>query len=781
MSACVEAGPMDVSGRRNVRVLILIIIGRRTLKRHRALNDFHRNGRRGAMKTPPMTANQAKKILLSVNSISNQTSSKTNSLYAKSVELKDGTTLVKLFQRSAAKEKWLAAFAPKKLAQQKEFAFTKIKEAITQLHPMVDSDLLMKSLGIQNGLSLKANRLGQVLTTLKSLDSAANANNIHKSGNANRHRFDQWRLQATPELNAIIALSPNQLWPPSPADVKNQASSLALISNFGGFQNFVKSSVQGDKSGAQTIPIDQTKILNFIQSWCSMNDTERAALRNRLSAADQRGFDAISVLVKKMVAVDGIPVTQSDSFGLDRAFARNHVFQQQRNKVKKALVEKQGGKGDSDTKAALQDAAHALGKSLAHKWQTGGQPPRNYTALDSQFKAAARSFLNTNMESMFREIPVSEQDVARQHWALNREAFISTMLGTAKAAVLDNAVSKGDGNQIIVGSQAYAMGQIINKGGEGMVRLAQSPTGQKIAIKSALQQENDPHIPNAEAAGLATEIDRHYLASRANHPNILTFHGAWRNDDGALNMAMEYAPYGDMAGVLAALTPEKRSALIAKDSANKDKLQVLDRYIARSIFSGLRALHEDAQMVHGDLKAANVFIAEGGVPKLADFGKSVLLEENILNGTSVDAMKQLAPEVAVNLDRHFELTAATDIWSAGIILYQLLTGEPFPIKATAPIRGGAEIATRELLRKFSNDPAMRDDRLRAAALGLETIADKDMAGLLLKIFHPEPDRRPTARQVLALLQATKGSMRVNDAEPGELLKSGLVNAALLPT
>lgn len=299
MSACVEAGPMDVSGRRNVRVLILIIIGRRTLKRRRALNDFHRNGRRGAMKTPPMTANQAKKILLSVNSISNQTSSKTNSLYAKSVELKDGTTLVKIFQRSAAKEKWLAAFAPKKLARQKEFAFTKIKEAITQLHPMVDSDLLMKSLGIQNGLSLKANRLGQVLTTLKSLDSAANANNIHKSGNANRHRFDQWRLQATPELNAIVALLPNQLWPPSPADVKNQASSLALISNFDGFQNFVKSSVQGDKGGAQSIPIDQTKILNFIQSWCSMNDTERAALRNRLSAADQRGFDAISVLVKK--------------------------------------------------------------------------------------------------------------------------------------------------------------------------------------------------------------------------------------------------------------------------------------------------------------------------------------------------------------------------------------------------------------------------------------------------------------------------------------------------
>ncbi len=99
-----------------------------------------------------------------------------------------------------------------------------------------------------------------------------------------------------------------------------------------------------------------------------------------------------------------------------------------------------------------------------------------------------------------------------------------------------------------------------------------------------------------------------------------------------LSMAMEFAPYGDLSNIFERFGTRQRQAFIAQDPNNLKKPQNLDRYVALSLFSGLKVLHQDAQMLHGDLKAENKFICANGVPKLGNFGKSVLLEENSLTG-----------------------------------------------------------------------------------------------------------------------------------------------------
>lgn len=134
----------------------------------------------------------------------------------------------------------------------------------------------------------------------------------------------------------------------------------------------------------------------------------------------------------------------------------------------------------------------------------------------------------------------------------------------------------------------------------------------------------------------------------------------------------------------------------------------------------------------------------------------------------VDVLAQLAPEVALNKRSYLEMTTKGDVWSMGIVIFQMLTGEECPIKPTK-MGGSADGAMLSSMDKFNNDPTMHDTQARARALKLDTIPDKDMADLLVKIFHPDPNQRPTASQALAALNAMAGPTPPNEAEQGKLL------------
>lgn len=712
----------------------------------------------GAMKstTPAMSLSNASQIL---NQIKDSRTAKTSGTFAssgKTVTLPDGSEGTKLFERSAASKKFLSFVAPQKLKRENERAFEAIAQAVHKRFPEIDGNQVMVSLGIQKGESIKLSNLRRFDQTINQFKTATDAKNIHAGSSASHNRFDQWRLQSTPGLVAFTQLSPEDL------SLLGKSAVPRKVQDLLSFQKFVGASLDptAHKTGGSVS--EQQSILNFISGWCQMNENDRSLLKSKLSLNGQQAFDAISSLVNKMVSVDKLPVTQTRSFGLDRAFARNKVFQDERKRVKNALSNNLTGADQADVAAKLQNSAKVLGQSLGEKWRNAGQQPRNYMGLEAQSKAAIRSFLDMNMPLVLKEIPDSQKSAAGAQWLLNKEAFISTMAKAATATFIGNKAGDITNNQITIGEHVYDIGQKIGDGGQGIVRVAQTATGEKIAVKSVLPT-------SADSSFLAVEIDRHLLASGANNKNILSLHGTFRSTDGELNMAMEFAPHKDLANIFERFGPAQRQAFISQDPKNKERLQNLDRYVATSLFNGLKALHENVQMLHGDLKAANVFIGANGVPKLGDFGKSVLLEENILKQSEVDVLTQLAPEVALNKKNYFEMTTGADVWSMGIIIFQMLTGEECPIEP-AKMGGSADGAILSAMEKFQNNPTMRDDtQARASALKLDTIPDKAMADLLVQIFHPDPGLRPTASKALEILNNMRGAAPLDDAEQGALL------------
>ncbi|KAJ3006599.1 hypothetical protein HKX48_009576, partial [Thoreauomyces humboldtii] len=209
--------------------------------------------------------------------------------------------------------------------------------------------------------------------------------------------------------------------------------------------------------------------------------------------------------------------------------------------------------------------------------------------------------------------------------------------------------SKGPGEKVVVGS--YQLGSGIGKGQFGAVYQALNmETGQVAAIK---------RIPLADrkeqgAQDLMQEVE---LLQSLTHPNIVKYLG-FMLLDGYLNIILEFMECGSLQTVMkkySLLIPEKLAAVYVED-----------------ILRGLVYLH-DQGVVHCDLKCANILTTKDSTVKLSDFGVSKVLsgvgeDEGAIAGTPY----WMAPEI-------IELkgaSTASDIWSLGCTIIEMITGKP---------------------------------------------------------------------------------------------------------
>ena len=158
-------------------------------------------------------------------------------------------------------------------------------------------------------------------------------------------------------------------------------------------------------------------------------------------------------------------------------------------------------------------------------------------------------------------------------------------------------------------------------------------------------------LNNIETA-IKVELD---LLQKMNHPNIIKFYGFFFKSH-HLYIILEYCSGGSVSKIL---------KIIKK---NEDII----RQYTFQILSGLEYLHAH-NIIHRDIKCANILIGKNGTCKLTDFGGSKMIKEEISIMTSMQGTPNwMAPEIIKGLSP----SRFSDIWSVGCTVLEMYQGVP---------------------------------------------------------------------------------------------------------
>ncbi len=200
----------------------------------------------------------------------------------------------------------------------------------------------------------------------------------------------------------------------------------------------------------------------------------------------------------------------------------------------------------------------------------------------------------------------------------------------------------------------YKILSVIGQGAMGVVYKAIDPVIDRIvAIKTINLTLSTDDIAEYEAR-FQQEIK---AAGRLNHPNIVTIFDVGKTDTCAY-MAME-------------LLDGKELKEILVSGGRPDVADSVD-WIAQ-IASGLALAHEH-EIIHRDVKPSNIMIVKGGFAKITDFGIARMTASAVktMTGLILGSPRYMSPEQVIgkNLDHR------TDIFSLGVVLFELLTAQP---------------------------------------------------------------------------------------------------------
>ena len=254
----------------------------------------------------------------------------------------------------------------------------------------------------------------------------------------------------------------------------------------------------------------------------------------------------------------------------------------------------------------------------------------------------------------------------------------------------------------------YRIIAVLGKGGMGEVYRADDlRLGQPVALKFLPDGLKDDPIRLAQ---FHNEVR---TARQVSHPNICRVYDIGEVD-GHLFLSMEYVDGEDLAASL------RRVGRFPEDRATD---------LARQLCAGLAAAH-DRGVLHRDLKPANVMLDGAGKVRLMDFGLAAIgAVEDIRSGSPA----YMAPEQLLGR----EVTARSDIFALGLVLYELFTGR----------RAFAATTIAELVERQQSGTVAAPSTI---VTGLDPAIDR----AILRCLDPDPERRPAS--ALAVSAALPG-------------------------
>lgn len=233
----------------------------------------------------------------------------------------------------------------------------------------------------------------------------------------------------------------------------------------------------------------------------------------------------------------------------------------------------------------------------------------------------------------------------------------------------------------------YKILSTIGSGGFGTVYLAEDTwIDKKVALK----------VPHKQGVDFGDLLREPRLLASLNHPNIVTILTAEKQEN-IFFIVMEFVP------------GETLETIITREGA-LDVARALD-YTCQ-ICNAVDHAHRQ-NVLHRDLRPSNVLVTENGMLKVADFGTSRFLEIAAHGTTVIGSPPYMAPE-----QFHGKAVFASDIYSLGVTMYQMLTGmlpydTPSPADLDRLMRG--ELLTPPRLKNSKIPGAINDIVLKAMA------------------------------------------------------------------
>jgi predicted Ser/Thr protein kinase len=340
-------------------------------------------------------------------------------------------------------------------------------------------------------------------------------------------------------------------------------------------------------------------------------------------------------------------------------------------------------------------------------------PPARWRQIEALFAAAIdapaaeRAAL---LESACADDPALRTSVERLLSAHDRaEGFLQELDSTRAAALIDASGAQGGDEQVI---GRYRVVRELGRGGMGVVYLAHDERLDRLVALKLL-----PPYLSADRKAALRLIDEARAASALDHPHIITIYEIGEAADARLFLAMAY------------YEGETLRERIARGPLAIDEVRAL----ATQIAEGLAAAHRKG-IVHRDIKPENLLITTDGVVKIVDFGLAKVGGQALTRpGVAPGTAAYMSPEQT----RGGPVDARTDLWSLGVVLYEMLTGvRPFPGEEAALVHGirHDEPATLQALRSEVQVP---------------------LAQIVMRCLAKDPDARYSSA---AALLADLGSM-----------------------
>ncbi|MFF3468206.1 serine/threonine-protein kinase [Streptomyces sp. NPDC002619] len=266
------------------------------------------------------------------------------------------------------------------------------------------------------------------------------------------------------------------------------------------------------------------------------------------------------------------------------------------------------------------------------------------------------------------------------------------------------------GAQVLLADR-YQLDELLGRGAMGEVwRAADQVLGRPVAVKLLRAEET-------------TDTERFRLeaqtAARLNHPNVVSVYD-FGSHHGRLYLVMELVEGWSLAqerSLRGVLAPHEAAAISAQVAA------------------GLSAAHRQG-VIHRDIKPANVMLTTDRTAKITDFGIARFADDAAstltATGKILGTADYLAPERALGRPAQ----PASDVYSLGCVLYELLTGK-------APFRGATSLS---VVQQHVDATPLPPAQLRPEI-------PQPLSGYLLHLLAKDPTHRPTAEQAADWLAA----------------------------